>query len=108
MIAGAPERVESARHQWQEGQRRFQSLASQPESRDRLYFELETISDEIRRRIGQNFTLAEAVELYMESESWALDAMAERGPARGWARDLATVLDAAFFLYSRGAVDYLP
>ena len=32
----------------------------------------------------------------------------ERAPSRGWERDLITVNDAAFHLYSRGAVDFVP
>ena len=83
-------------------------MASGPAARDRLYLELETISAELRRRIGQTFTLAEAVELYGGAERWATDVIAEREAVRGWSRDLAIVLDAAFYLYTRAAVDYLP
>ena len=108
MIAGVPENVEVARQQWQEGYRRFQTLADEPASRDRLYRELETISDELRRRIGQTFTMAEAAEMYGDAERWATETVAERAPARGWPRDLAIVLDAAFCLYARAAVDYAP
>jgi len=108
MIAGVPEYVEVARQQWQEGYRRFQTLAHEPARRDRLYLELETISDELRRRIGQTFTMAEAAEVYGDAERWATDTVAERAPARSWPRDLAIVLDAAFCLYARAAVDYLP
>jgi hypothetical protein len=97
--------IEVSRQQWQEGYQRFQALAS---GSDRLYLELETISDELRRRIGQTFTLAEAVELYGSAERWGADVMAERSATRGWSRDLAIVLDAAFYLYTRAAVDYLP
>ena len=100
--------VEISRQQWSEGYQRFLSLAAGSGARDRLYLELETISDELRRRIGQTFTLVEAVELYNDAERWATEAMAERAPVRGWVRDLAIVLDAAFHLYSRAAVDYVP
>jgi Ca2+-binding EF-hand superfamily protein len=99
--------IELSRQQWQEGYQRFQTLAKSSGG-DRLYRELETISDELRRRIGQTFTLAEAVELYGSAERWGADAMAERAAVRGWSRDLAIVLDAAFYLYTRAAVDYLP
>ena len=100
--------VEISRQQWSEGYQRFLSLAAGSGARDRLYLELETISDELRRRIGQTFTLAEAVELYDDAERWATQAVAERAAVRGWVRDLAIVLDAAFYLYSRAAVDYVP
>lgn len=108
MIAGVSATVETARQQWQDGYRRFQALVGEPANRDRLYLVLETISDELRRRIGQTFTLAEAVELYGNADRWAVETVAERAPVRGWPRDLATVLDAAFCLYARAAVDYLP
>jgi hypothetical protein len=108
MIAGVPENVEVARQQWREGYRRFQTLADEPASRDRLYLELEAISDELRRRIGQTFTMTEAAEAYRDAEHWATETMAERAPVRGWSRDLVIVLDAAFCLYARAAVDYRP
>jgi len=98
--------VEIALQQWQEGHLRFRTLAESPVRREHLYLELDTISDELRRRIGQNFTLAEAARLYRDAERWALETVAERAPVAGWERDLSLVLDAAFHLYARGAVDY--
>ena len=100
--------IEASRQQWQDGYQRFQALVGGSTAGDRLYLQLETVSDELRRRIGQTFTLAEAVELYGSAERWATDAVAERAAVRGWSRDLAIVLDAAFHLYTRAAVDYLP
>jgi hypothetical protein len=108
MIAGVSATIEISRQQWHDGYQRFIALATVPAARERLYLELETISDELRRRIGQTFTLAEAVELYDDAEHWAPEAVAERAAVRGWARDLVIVLDAAFHLYTRAAVDYLP
>jgi hypothetical protein len=98
--------VETARQHWEEGYRRFQELALDGAGRDRLQLELETLSGELRRRLGQKFTLAEAAELYRGAESWASEAFADAGTS--WRRDLAVVLDAAFFLYARSAQDYLP
>lgn len=100
--------IEASRQQWQDGYQRFLTLAGRLTDRERVYLELETISDELRRRIGQTFTLAEAVELYNDGERWAAEAMAERTAVRGWARDLVIVLDATFHLYTRAAVDYVP
>ena len=108
MIASVSATIEISRQQWHDGYQRFTALAAGSAARDRLYLELETISDELRRRIGQTFTLAEAVELYDDAERWATEAVAERAAVRGWARDLAIVLDAAFHLYARAAVDYAP
>lgn len=100
--------IEASRQQWQDGYQRFQALVGGSAAGDRLYPQLEAISDELRRRIGQTFTLAEAVELYGSAERWATDAVAERATVRDWSRDLVIVLDAAFHLYIRAAVDYLP
>ena len=100
--------VEAARQQWQEGYARFLSRASESENRERLYIQLETVNDELRRRIGQTYTLAEAAGFYYDAERWAAESVAERLPKAGWSRDLSLVLDAAFCLYARGAVDYLP
>jgi hypothetical protein len=108
MIAGVSASIEISRQQWHEGYQRFLALATGSTSRDHLYLELEAISDELRRRIGQTFTLAEAVELYGDAERWAIEVVAEHAAVRGWVRDLAIVLDAAFYLYSRAAVDYVP
>jgi hypothetical protein len=108
MIASVSATIEISRQQWSEGYQRFIASAAGPGAHERLYLELETISDELRRRIGQTFTLVEAVELYNDAEHWATEAMAERVAVRGWVRDLAIVLDAAFHLYSRAAVDYVP
>jgi hypothetical protein len=110
MIAGGSANAEAARQEWQEGYERFVALASERSARDRLYRELEIVSDEIRRRIGQHFALAEAVELYHGAERWAMEVVAEAGlsPSRPWSRDLSIVVDAAFHLYVRAAIDYVP
>ncbi len=103
-----PSSVPIARQEWEAGQRRFGELSEDPVQREALRTELELVGDELRKRIGQTFTLAELVAVYDEAESWARAAVAERAPARGWARRLATVIDSAFHLYSRGATDYAP
>jgi hypothetical protein len=96
------------RQEWQDGYERFRALTSEPLARDRLHLELEIATDELRRRIGQKFTLAEAVELYRSAENWAAEVTAERAPSRAWPRELAIVIDAAFHLYAHAAIDYTP
>jgi hypothetical protein len=66
------------------------------------------LRDELRKRVGATFTLAELAEAYRTSEAWARHVVSERAPAPGWPRTLAMVEGAAFHLYSRGAVDYKP
>ena len=92
--------VEHARQQWEEGHRRLQSYSD-----DRALFQLQAqvrlVVDELNRRVGQTFTLAELAHAYQEADRWLYDVL---GPAR----HLAIVQDAAFHLYARRAVDYAP
>jgi len=99
---------ESARRDWQEGYRRLLIEARDPRRADALHRQVEAVTDELRRRIGSNFTLAELAEVYAGSERWARIAVSENAPAPGWPRTLSLVGDAAFHLYARGAVDYAP
>jgi hypothetical protein len=100
--------VESARRDWADGWRRLQDEAGDPRSAERLHRQVEVVTDELRRRIGETFTLAELADAYADSERWAREAVAERAPSAGWARTLSLVDDAAFHLYARGAIDYEP
>ena len=65
------------------------------------------MTGELRRRVGQTYSLAELTEAYRDAERWAREAVEERAPSAGWPRDLALVLAAAFYAYQRGATDYL-
>jgi hypothetical protein len=100
--------VETARAEWEEGHRRLEAYADQPELYSRLLEQAEAVTDELAKRIGQTFTLAELVEVYGGADDWARDAVAERAPAPGWPRTLAVVEAEAFHRYQRGAVDYEP
>jgi hypothetical protein len=100
--------VESARRDWEDGYRRFNEQAGDPAQADVLHRQLDEVTDELRRRLGGHFTLLELEHAYRGSDRWARVAVAERAPSRGWERSLATVADAAFHLYSRGAVDFTP
>ena len=73
-----------------------------------LYRQLDAVTEELRRRVGATFTLAELAEAYAGSERWVLQAVEERAPSRGWARTATLAADAAFHAYSRGAQDYEP
>ena len=97
--------VESARQQWAIGHRR---LADQTADRNlylRLLAQVGLVLDELNRRVGQTFTLAELAEAYGDSDRWLLDVLGSRP---GGVTHLALVGDAAFHVYARGAVDYSP
>jgi hypothetical protein len=103
-----PTVLETTRHEWQEGYRRLQSAADDPAGYARLLGEVDIVLEELRRRVGQTFTLDELAAAYGEADRWGREALVERGAGPGWPTRLATVQDAAFHLYSRGAVDYRP
>jgi alcohol dehydrogenase class IV len=100
--------TESVRQGWEEGYRRFEAASRDPASTDRLRAQLEVVTDELRRRIGQTFTLEQLAALYERADAWAHDAVSEHAPTPGWPRTVSIVQDAAFHLYQRGAVDYTP
>ena len=100
--------VARVRLEWQEGYARLLQEARDPAAADRLYPQVEAVTAQLRRRVGGIFELSELVDAYLDSEPWVREAVSEHAPAPGWPRTLATVGDAAFHLYSRGAVDYTP
>ena len=100
--------VESARRDWAEGHRRLEAEAANPERYERLAEQVEAVTAELRRRVGQTFTLAELAEAYREADSWAREAVADSASSPGWPRTVAIAGDAAFHLYARGAIDYVP
>jgi hypothetical protein len=103
-----PIAIESVRQEWEDGYRRFEDEARDPARAERLHAQVEVVTEELRRRIGRNFTLDELAKAYEQAERWVRETVEERAPAPDWPRTLALVEDAAFYLYQRGAVDYTP
>ena len=100
--------VEVARQEWQEGSRRLEDARDDRRRYRQLLELLELVLDELRKRVGQTYTLAQLAAAYGESEGWAREVLEERATAPGWPRDLTLVLGAAFDAYQRGAIDYEP
>lgn len=100
--------VITARHDWEQGYRRFLDEASDPVSAERLHAQVDAVTAQLRRRVGATFTLRQLTEVYADSDWWAREAVAEHAPTAGWARTVSLVGDAAFHLYARFAVDYTP
>ena len=102
--------LETARLQWDEGVGRLED-ARHDETR---YLELvglvDAVVDELRRRVGQTFTLAELADAYDGAEEWVREVVvgAMRPRAAAGVSDTALVQDAAFGLFARGAVDFRP
>ena len=100
--------LETARAEWEEAHRRLESYAGDRELYARLLDQVEAVTDELAKRVGQTFSLAELAEAYAGAERWTWDVLAERAPAPGWERTLTVVEGEAFHRYQRGAVDYVP
>jgi hypothetical protein len=100
--------LETARHEWEDALRRVEAERRDPTRYGRLLAQVEVVTDELRRRVGQTYTLADLLRAYGDAESWARGAVSERAATPGWARDLTTAIAAAFHTYQRGAVDYEP
>lgn len=98
-------RVELAMMEWEGGARRLAELA-EPARREAVYREVvNEIVDELHRRMGQTFTVAELAAEYDASGGWCRH-VAQRTTDHVWAHDLTIVQDAAFARVARDAVDY--
>ena len=101
--------IASARRDWDEGRRRFAEAARHDPGRgERLHRQREAVLEELRRRIGAVYTLAELAATYGDAERWVLEAVERHGAPAGWSRTAALAGDAAFHAYSLGAQDYAP
>ena len=103
-----PIALDQTRREWEQGEARFQRELPDAPRPEAVRSELDAVTAALRRRIGQSFSLSDLADLYATADDWAREAVAETEPAGGWPRRLATVTEAAFHLYSRGAVDYEP
>ena len=103
-----PAEVENARREWEDAFRRYESELRDPTQAARLRPQFAVLNDELRKRVGSTFTLAQLATEYRAAERWVRDAVSERAAAPGWPRTLTVVEGAAFHSYARGAVDYTP
>jgi hypothetical protein len=100
--------IESARREWEDGRRRLLEQADDTRERERLLAQVDVVTEELRRRVGGTFTLAELTRAYAGAEAWSREVVSQRAPAPGWPRTLSLVEATAFHLYARGAIDYEP
>ena len=103
--------LDVARFQWEEGVRRLEAERSDAVRYRQLSALVDSVADELRRRVGQTFTLAELARAYAGAEEWVRETVVDEAPAqaaRVGVADAAVVLDAAFGRYARGASDYAP
>jgi len=102
-----PADLASTRLEWERSYRDLEEVARDPAAADRVRSQLETVTAELRRRVGGTFTMGQLVDEYAHADVWAHHVLAEQGLA-GWLRTLTLVEGAAFHLYARGATDYVP
>jgi hypothetical protein len=100
----------AARNQWEEGRRRLANEGEDTARSRHLLLLVDAVTEELRRRVGQNFTLAELADAYTWAEDWVREVIVRSAPARSRAgiKDTALVQDAAFARYAQGATDYRP
>ena len=103
----AADTLELTRHEWEDGYRQLEAARADSRRYQRLVLQVELVANELRKHVGQTYTLAELAAAYGGAERWARQLVEERAPSPGWPRDLALVLAAAFHGYQRGAADYL-
>ena len=102
--------IDAARYQWDDGRRRLAEYGPETARYRHLMILVDAVADELRRRLGGTFTLAELAALYERAEDWVREIVAAATPAKPRAdvKDAALVQDAAFAFYAREAVDYAP
>jgi hypothetical protein len=98
--------TELVQQEWEEGERRLEAERDDRRRYETLLRQIEVVSEELRKQVGQVFTLDELARAYRNADRWAREVVEEREPSPGWPRDLAVVLAAAFYSYQRGATDY--
>ena len=102
------EALRLARHEWEEAARRLEEERGDRRRYASLVAQVEVVTEELRKRVGGTYTLAELGAAYVDADRWARQTVEERAPSRGWPRDLALVVAAAFHACQRGAVDFAP
>ena len=67
--------VQNARHQWEEGYRRLREHANDQPLHQHLLAQVDVLLDELNRRVGQTFTLAELAGAYQDADRWLLEVL---------------------------------
>ena len=100
--------AELARQEWADGYRRLESEREEPARYRVLLAQVDAIADELRRRVGSVFTLAELADEYSGADRWVAEALAALPVEVRYPAGVSVATDAAFHLYARGAQDYAP
>jgi NADPH-dependent glutamate synthase beta subunit-like oxidoreductase len=100
--------LDIVRGDWERAYRELEQQKRDPRRYRQLLSAVDAVTQALRTRVGQTYTLEELARAYGDVERWGRDAVEENAQYDGWARDLALVEDAAFHDYARGALDFEP
>jgi hypothetical protein len=98
--------IENALFEWEEGYRRLQQLGDRPQLYARISGAIDAVRDELRRRLGPTFHVADLADLYGRGTGWCLEIAARTDPEESMDWDPQVIADAAFHLHLRGARDW--
>ena len=100
--------LDIVRGDWERAHRALEEQKQHPRRYRQLLSAVEAVTQALRTRVGQTYTMEQLAAAYADVERWGRDAVEENAQYEGWARDLALVEDAAFHDYARGALDFEP
>ena len=92
--------LDNAMFQWSGGEARLRE--AEPLEQADLERAATAVGDELRRRLGSSFELAELIALYASGTEWADDVASSNRAGS----DTGAVVDAAFGRYAREAADF--
>jgi hypothetical protein len=95
--------LENALFQWESGRGALEEI-DDPRRRRMADRVIDSIREELRRRIGPTFSAAELADLYGQGTDWAQQIAIDVAPAIE--SESQSLADAAFWLYLRGATDF--
>jgi hypothetical protein len=97
------------RRDWFEGERRLAAARRRDPARAAVYDRvIAALRRDLRRRMGQTFSLRDLATVYASSARWARDIAQLTAPDAAYAHDLAVTADAVFAEAARAASDWSP
>jgi hypothetical protein len=89
---------------WSDGEARLR--AAEPGERRIMERVIDTIGQELRRRLGGAFRSVELGRLYLEGTEWCFEVATKVAPDTPEAWDMSTIVNVSFSRYVRRASDY--
>jgi hypothetical protein len=103
-----PPATHLVRQEWAAGNRRLEAERETPAHYRALQAQLEAITAELRKRVGDVYDVDRLAVEYRTSDAWVQRLFAELPDEARWAPGLTIATDAAFYLFARRAQDYAP